>query len=93
MVVLWVGLGCLIGILSFSRFLQWLLHNWHERVISFMLGFVAGALVKVWPWQDSGRWLMPKQYSDVTQLDSWLWFSLIAMISGVLIGNFMRYRS
>ena len=93
MVVLWVGLGCAIGILSFSRFLQWLLHNWHERVISFMLGFVAGALVKVWPWQDSGRWFTPQQYFADTQLDSWLWLSLSAMISGAIIGHFMRNRS
>jgi len=93
MVVFWVGLGCAIGIIIFSRFLQWLLNNWHQRVISFMLGFVAGALVKVWPWQDSGRWFMPQQYSAHTQLESWLWFSLISLIAGATVGHFMRNRS
>ena len=92
-IVLWVALGCAIGIISFSRFLQWLLHNWHERVISFMLGFVAGALVKVWPWQDSGRWFWPEQYSAVSGLENWLLLSLVSMILGVLIGNFMKNKA
>jgi len=92
-IVLWVALGCAIGIISFSRFLQWLLHNWHERVISFMLGFVAGALVKVWPWQDSGRWFLPEQYSAVSGLENWLLLSVLSMILGVVIGNFMKNKA
>jgi|TARA_B110000503_G_scaffold140925_1_gene233077 putative membrane protein len=92
-IVLWVALGCAIGIVSFSRFLQWLLHNWHERVISFMLGFVAGALVKVWPWQDSGRWLLPEQYSASSGLENWFLLSLVSMFLGVVIGNFMKNKA
>jgi len=81
-IVMWVALGCFIGIISFSRVLQWLLSQWHDRVISFMLGFVAGALVKVWPWQHEGRWLLPDQYQIVTQNDHWLVYSLILAIVG-----------
>lgn len=89
-VVLWVALGCLIGILSFSQILQWLLNRWHDRVMSFMLGFVVGALVKVWPWQDeaSQLWLSPSQYADVTGMPSQLTLSLVSF----LLGSFLVWQ-
>jgi len=44
------GLGCLIGILAFSKFLHWLLGKWEKQTMLVLLGFVLGSLVKVWPW-------------------------------------------
>ncbi len=88
-VVLWVALGCLLGILIFSRVLQWLLSKWHERVMSFMLGFIAGALVKVWPWQSGDQWFMPENYATVTGSDSWFLLSLVTFVVGIAIVSFM----
>lgn len=94
-VVLWVALGCLIGILSFSQILQWLLKRWHDRVMSFMLGFVVGALVKVWPWQvEEGQlWLSPSQYADTTGLPSYLVLSLISFLLGSVMVWLLTKRS
>jgi putative membrane protein len=94
-VVLWVALGCLIGILSFSQILQWLLKRWHDRVMSFMLGFVVGALVKVWPWQiEEGQlWLSPSQYTDTTGLPSYLMLSLISFLVGSVLVWLLTTRS
>jgi putative membrane protein len=94
-IVLWVALGCLIGILSFSQLLQWLLKQWHDRVMSFMLGFVVGALVKVWPWQieENHQWFLPNQYTAATGLDNYLWFSIIAFIFGSLLVLLLTVRS
>lgn len=46
------GLGCVIGILAFAKFLHWLLGRWEKETMLVLLGFVLGSLVKVWPWAD-----------------------------------------
>ncbi|PQO33640.1 DUF368 domain-containing protein [Blastopirellula marina] len=44
------ALGCVVGILSFSKFLKWLLHQHEAVTLSLMGGFMIGALKKLWPW-------------------------------------------
>lgn len=86
MIVLWVAIGCLIGILSVSRVLQWSLARWHDRVISCMLGFVVGALVKVWPWQHEGNWYLPAQFVQESGEAAWLGLSVVSlMVGGILV--------
>lgn len=53
-VLLIFGLGCIIGLLAFAKFLHWLLGRWEKQTMLVLLGFVAGSLVKVWPWADRG---------------------------------------
>lgn len=93
MVVLWVGLGCIVGILSFSKFLQWLMSRWHDSVLSFMLGVIAGALIKVWPWQHSADWFGPFQYELQTGQDAWLVVSALVFLAGCLLTHFLYKRS
>lgn len=45
------ALGCLVGLLSFSKLLKWLLHQHEAITLSLMGGFMIGALRKLWPWQ------------------------------------------
>lgn len=45
------ALGCLVGLLSFSKVLKWLLHQHEAITLSIMGGFMIGALRKLWPWQ------------------------------------------
>ena len=47
------GLGAIIGILSFSRFLHWLLARWQKETMIVLAGFIIGSLVKIWPWSNS----------------------------------------
>ena len=49
------GLGCIIGILGFSKFLHWLLKRFERPTMLVLVGFVIGALVKIWPWNDMGK--------------------------------------
>lgn len=51
-VLLAMALGCLVGILAFSKFLHWLLGKWEKQTMIVLLGFVIGSLIKVWPWYD-----------------------------------------
>ncbi|MCR5003670.1 MAG: DUF368 domain-containing protein [Bacteroidales bacterium] len=44
------GLGCVIGILAFSKFLHWTLAHYERQTMLILVGFVIGSLIKVWPW-------------------------------------------
>ena len=46
------ALGCIAGILAFAKFLHWLLDRARRPTLLVLTGFVLGALVKVWPWND-----------------------------------------
>ena len=43
--------GAIIGLLSFSHFLSWLLRKYHDVTVALLAGFMFGALNKVWPWK------------------------------------------
>lgn len=45
------AIGCIVGLLSFSKLLKWLLHQHEAITLSLMGGFMIGALRKLWPWQ------------------------------------------
>ena len=47
------GIGAIIGILSFSRFLHWLLARWQKETMIVLAGFIIGSLVKIWPWSNA----------------------------------------
>ena len=43
--------GCASGLLLFTRALGWLLNRYHDALLALLTGFMATALVKLWPWQ------------------------------------------
>ena len=46
------AIGAVVGILSFSKFLHWLLSRWHKQALIILAGFIIGSLVKIWPWNN-----------------------------------------
>ena len=46
------AIGAVVGILSFSKFLHWLLSRWHKQTLIILAGFIIGSLVKIWPWNN-----------------------------------------
>ena len=46
------AIGAIVGILSFSKFLHWLLSRWHKQALIILAGFIIGSLVKIWPWNN-----------------------------------------
>jgi len=44
-------LGCLTGLLAFSRLLKWLLDRWHDTVLAGLIGLLIGSLWRIWPYQ------------------------------------------
>jgi putative membrane protein len=60
-----VGAAC--GILSFSRFLHWLLGRFHKETLITLAGFIIGSLVKVWPWNDKSA-IVQAQFPEAAAL-------------------------
>ena len=46
------GSGCVVGLLSFSRLISWLLKHYHAVTIGVLSGFMLGSLNKIWPWKE-----------------------------------------
>jgi putative membrane protein len=51
-------IGAIVGILAFSKFLHWLLKRYERPTMLVLVGFVAGSLIKVWPWYDKSALMM-----------------------------------
>ncbi len=49
-------MGCLIGLLSVARLITLAFRHFHDTVLALLTGFMIGALVKVWPWQETLSW-------------------------------------
>lgn len=45
------ALGCITGLLLFSRLISWFLKNYHAITLSFLSGFMIGSINKIWPWK------------------------------------------
>lgn len=89
--------GCAIGLLSFVHVLKWTLHRYHDTVMALLAGFMAGSLLKLWPWRVSGeqgladRWLSPAQYASETGDGSQLALALLAgLVAATLV--WLLYR-
>lgn len=46
-----VAIGAVIGFLSFSRFLSWLMKTYGDQTLAVLTGFIFGSLVFIWPWK------------------------------------------
>lgn len=50
------ALGCLVGILSFSRVVAFLLKRYYATTIGLLSGFMLGSVNKLWPWKIVTAW-------------------------------------
>ena len=52
MIIVVFCLGCLIGLLSFARLLNYMLKNFHQLTMAFLTGLMVGSMPKIWPWKE-----------------------------------------
>ncbi len=43
--------GCIVGLLLFSRLLSYLFKHYKSQTIALLAGFVTGSLIIIWPWK------------------------------------------
>lgn len=71
--------GCLIGILSFSHFLTFILAQYRYTTLALLAGFMIGSLNKVWPWKEVVAFRIDHQGNQVPAFDRsilpWDYFS------------------
>ena len=51
-----VGVGAIVGLLSFSKVLKWLFNNYKNYTLAVLTGFIMGSLNKIWPWKETLTW-------------------------------------
>ncbi|AWW30858.1 DUF368 domain-containing protein [Echinicola strongylocentroti] len=94
------AVGCLVGLLSFSRLISWLLKNHHAVTIAVLSGFMLGSINKIWPWKkvvsfrisSSGEQkpfitenLLPNHYLAETGSEPKFFIGLLAFLFGILL--------
>lgn len=92
--------GCVVGLLSFSRFLSWILDKYHNITIALLAGFMLGSLNKVWPWKEVvsyrinsageqvpafDRSVLPGDFMEKTGNDPMVFKAILFMALGILI--------
>ena len=50
-IIIIIGAGAIVGLLTFSRMLKWLFHHYKNMTLAILTGFVLGSLNKIWPWK------------------------------------------
>ena len=48
-----IGVGAIIGLLSFSKLLKWLFNHYKNLTLAVLTGFILGSLNKIWPWKET----------------------------------------
>jgi len=90
------GAGCVVGLLGFSRVLNWMYRNHRALTVSLLTGFMLGSLQKLWPWQakvellhvhSSGKedWLRANVLPSAFDGDAHTLQVVLAGIAGALI--------
>jgi putative membrane protein len=47
-----VGIGAVIGLISFAQILGWLFKRYHDVTVAILIGLMVGSLRKIWPWKE-----------------------------------------
>jgi putative membrane protein len=94
------GAGCVVGLLAFSRVLDWAFSHHRTTTLALLGGFMLGSLGKVWPWKYTTAYainrhggevplvqenVMPGSFEMLTGQDSTLVAALGLMLLGVVL--------
>lgn len=82
--------GALVGLLSFSHLLSWLLRRWEHATLALLLGFMTGSMPRVWPWHTEKadgaiQLLSPAQYAALGLDSMLLWAGLCAALGAGIV--------
>ncbi|MFN3492236.1 MAG: DUF368 domain-containing protein, partial [Anaerolineales bacterium] len=89
-----VGLGAVIGLLSFVRLLRWLLRINHDLVVGILTGFMLGSLRKVWPWkifEPISEVFVKERNFIPSAFNSEVFIAILLIIAGVALVLIMEY--
>ena len=94
------GLGCVVGLLAFSRLISYLLHHYHAVTLAFLSGIMLGSINKIWPWKNVLSYRMssagiekpfltenvtPREYFLLTGEDPQITLAIVTFVIGFLL--------
>jgi putative membrane protein len=92
--------GCVLGLLTFSHLLSWLLRSFRDFILVFLTGLMIGTLPKIWPWKETISWrtnstgeqvplvqenLSPFNFESVTSQPSQLILAIVMMLVAIAL--------
>jgi putative membrane protein len=92
--------GCIVGLLSFSRLLNWMFSRFKTVTLALLGGFMLGSLNKVWPWKNTlettinrhgqeiplvQQNVLPTNFEGLTGQEPFLSYSIALMVFGVVM--------
>ena len=98
--ILTFGIGAVVGLISFSNVLSWLLKKYHNITVAFLAGFMIGSLNKVWPWKHTllshtnqyaeiipikQENVLPNLFFELTGKDPHTLYAILMAITGFLV--------
>ena len=98
--------GCLVGILSFSRVVAYLLRRFHAATIGLLSGFMLGSVNELWPWKLVTSWrtsssgkevpfltenILPGDYLAQVGLQPQLGWAIGAFLFGIVLVLFIEW--
>ena len=99
LLLLFVG-GCAAGLFSIARLITWAFDRFHDGVLALLIGFMLGALNKVWPWKETLSWrvnsageqvpvhevsISPALFAELTGLNPLVFQALLMAVAGILL--------
>ena len=75
--------GAATGLALFARALRLLMSRFFEPMMGFLTGFMAGALIKVWPWQLDGVLMAPGDWSEMSGAPARVAFTIAIVMAGM----------
>jgi putative membrane protein len=92
--------GCVVGILSFSRLVAWLLKKFHSLTMGLLSGFMLGSVNELWPWKIITAWrtsssgeqkpfltenIFPGEYLEKVGQEPQILAAALAFLTGIFI--------
>lgn len=92
--------GCVIGLLTFSHVLSWLLKQFRDVTLVFLTGLMIGTLPKIWPWKETISWrtnshgeqvpliqhnLMPSDFELISSQPAQLGLAVVMMLCAIAL--------
>ena len=108
LIILDFAVGCIIGLLAFSRLLAWVLRYYYQLTYGFISGILLGSIFILWPWQRvlssyvgrEGREhplqttnVLPLNYLEITGNEPMLAFAALSFMEGVTVVFLLRRAS
>jgi putative membrane protein len=93
-------IGCLFGLITFSKLLNYLFKKNKPLIIAVLTGFLIGSLNKIWPWKETletttnrkgeiiplvQKNILPNHFTEITHESNHLIVAIILMITGFAI--------